>query len=104
MLLIAFGVTLFIDPLAGIVSLTLMVAVLFLALGGARAYLAVRMRSREGWGWLLASGVVSAVLGVFILLSLPEAAGAVLGIVLSVELLASGSGLLGLAVARWRQS
>lgn len=98
-LLILFGMSLFAQPIAGIFSLTLLVAGFFLAAGVVRLWLAWRMRGRRAWGWLLASGLVSAALGVLILASLPEAAAAFLGILLGVELLASGAAAVALALS-----
>lgn len=84
------GVSLVFNPLAGMVSLTLLVAVLFLALGVAKIMYALSLRSVTGWGWVLASGIVSLALGVLILADFPWAAVSVLGILLGVELISNG--------------
>ena len=97
-LLILFALSLFFQPIAGLISLTILLAAFFLAMGLVRIWLATRMRDRAGWGWLLASGLVSAALGIFIFFSLPEAALALLGIFLGVELLASGAASVALAL------
>jgi uncharacterized membrane protein HdeD (DUF308 family) len=101
-LFILFSVALVVDPLAGLVSLTILVASFFLAFGLVRAVMAVRHSERAGWGWMLASGAVSMVLGVVIFLSLPGAALGILGLFLAVELLVSGIGSIGWAVASRR--
>jgi uncharacterized membrane protein HdeD (DUF308 family) len=83
------GVLLF-DPLAGMVSLTVLVAVLFLVTGIAKTMFAFSLRPVSGWVWVLVSGLVSLLLGVMILANFPWSAQAVLGILLGVELLSNG--------------
>jgi uncharacterized membrane protein HdeD (DUF308 family) len=87
--LIVGGVLLF-DPLAGMVSLTVLVAVLFLVTGIAKTMFAFSLRPVSGWVWVLVSGLVSLLLGVMILANFPWSAQAVLGILLGVELLSNG--------------
>lgn len=84
------GVSLVFNPLAGMVSLTLLVAVLFLALGAVKIMYAISLRPVTGWGWVLVSGIVSLVLGVMILANFPWSAVSVLGILLGVELISNG--------------
>jgi uncharacterized membrane protein HdeD (DUF308 family) len=87
--LIVGGVLLF-DPLAGMVSLTVLVAVLFLVTGIAKTMFAFSLRPVSGWIWVLVSGLVSLLLGVMILANFPWSAQAVLGILLGIELLSNG--------------
>ena len=89
-LTLAVGLSLIFDPLAGMVSLTLLVAVLFLIMGAVKIMYAFSLRSVTGWGWVLFSGVVSLILGVMILGNFPWAAVSVLGILLGVELVSNG--------------
>lgn len=84
------GVSLVFNPLAGMVSLTLLVAVLFLAVGVVKVMYAFSLRPLTGWGWVLFSGIVSIVLAVMILSNFPYAATSVLGILLAVELISNG--------------
>ena len=84
------GITLIFNPLAGMVSLTLLVGVLFLAMGVVKVMYSFSLRPVTGWGWVLVSGIVSIVLGVMILGNFPYAATSVLGILLGVELLSNG--------------
>ncbi len=84
------GGSLLFNPLAGMVSLTLLVAVLFLAIGVVKVMYAFSLRPVTGWGWVLLSGIVSVVLGVMILADFPWAVGSILGILLGVELISNG--------------
>lgn len=84
------GLSLIFDPLAGMVSLTLLVAVLFIATGVVKIMYSFSLRSVSGWGWILFSGIVSLVLGVMILADFPFSASSILGILLGVELISNG--------------
>jgi uncharacterized membrane protein HdeD (DUF308 family) len=89
-LTLVIGGVLLLDPLAGMVSLTVLVAVLFLVTGVAKTMFAFSLRPVSGWVWVLVSGLVSLLLGIMILANFPWAAGNVLGILLGVELLSNG--------------
>lgn len=84
------GIVLVADPLAGAIPLTLLVAVLFLATGVAKTMFALALRPLDGWIWVLASGLVSVVLGVMILAGLPATATTILGLLLGIELVSNG--------------
>lgn len=84
------GISLVFNPLAGMVSLTLLVAVLLLATGITKFFYAFSLRPVTGWIWVLLSGVLSVILGVWIFANFSEAAAAVLGIFLAVELISNG--------------
>lgn len=84
------GISLIFNPLAGMVSLTLLVAVLFLAVGAVKVMYSFALRPLTGWVWVLVSGIVSLALGIMILADFPWSATAVLGILLGVELLSNG--------------
>ena len=84
------GIVLVADPLAGSVSLTLLVAVLFLVTGIAKLMFALSLRPIGGWGWGVLSGLISLMLGILILADFPESATAILGLLLGIELVSSG--------------
>lgn len=92
------GISLIFNPLAGMVSLTLLVAVLFLATGVVKVMYAFSLRPVTGWGWVLLSGVVSVALGVMILADFPWSATNILGILLGVELISNGALFLFIAL------
>lgn len=91
---VATGVLLLANPLAGMVALTIVVGAAFGAMGIAKAVLAVRMRPRDGWGWMLASGIVSLLLAIIIFADFPRSAATILGILLAVELIQTGIALI----------
>jgi uncharacterized membrane protein HdeD (DUF308 family) len=99
-MLVLLAVSLLLNPLAGLVTLTLVVAILFVMVGALRIAMAWRTRPARGWGWIMASGVMSLALAALILLALPEAALGLLGIFLGIDLVMAGSMTLALAWAR----
>ena len=84
------GMSLLFDPLAGMVSLTLLVAVLLLVTGVVKIMYSFSLRPIPGWGWVLASGALSLILAVMIFANFPWAAATVLGILLGGELISIG--------------
>ncbi|MDA4843721.1 HdeD family acid-resistance protein [Hoeflea poritis] len=82
------------NPIAGAVSLTIVVGVLLFFLGGAKIAYSMSMRPAAGWGWVALSGALSIILGVIIFSNFPWAAASVLGLFLGVELTFNGVALL----------
>jgi uncharacterized membrane protein HdeD (DUF308 family) len=95
------GVLLITRPALGAGVLTLLLALVLLATGIGRAIGAVAERF-SGWGWVLASGVVSIILGAFVIAQFPTSALWFLGIVVAVELLVRGATWIALALALHR--
>jgi uncharacterized membrane protein HdeD (DUF308 family) len=95
------GIMLF-YPVAGLQTLTLVFAAGFLASGLFKLLLGWRLPV-PAWKWsVLLSGAVSVILAVMILTGLPSAAIVVPGILLAVELLSYGWGLVFLGLA-WQR-
>ena len=84
------GISLVFNPLAGMVSLTLLVAVLFLATGIVKLMYAFSLRPVAGWVWVLVSALLSLAIGIMLFADLPWAATSILGILLGVELVSNG--------------
>ncbi len=98
-LLVLFALSLLFDPLGGLITLTFVVAVFFAAMGMVRVIAAFRARPRQGWGWMMASGVMSVALALVIVLGLPQSALRILGLFLAIDLTMAGISTLYLA---WR--
>ena len=89
-LYLAAGVLVLLYPLPGALALTLLLAGLFLADGVLRILVASRARRgdrKEGWGWMLAGGIASIVLGAMLVLGWPSTALWAIGLLLGVNLL-----------------
>ena len=76
-------------------SLALAVGLVFLIEGVLMAVLALSHRQAAGWGWGLANGVVTLVLGLLILTMSPQGLLSVLGLLVGISFLFSGFDLLG---------
>lgn len=66
------GVYLLLNPIAGLLSLTLGLAIYFFAEGILEFILAFRLRPLPGSGWLFIYGIVTIILGVMILRAWPS--------------------------------
>ena len=94
---VLFAVSLLVNPLAGLVTLTFLAAIFFTVIGALRVGLAWHLRPAGGWGWIMVSGVLSLLLAALIVLGLPEAALGLLGLFLGIDLTAAGVVSLALA-------
>ena len=86
-------------PFTGIITLTLLLAALFLAEGVLEVMMAMRVRPHQGWGWLLLSGLVAIAVGVMIAAGLPSSAVWAIGLLTGINLLSSGVSFVVLALA-----
>jgi uncharacterized membrane protein HdeD (DUF308 family) len=87
------------NPLLGALALTLMLAAFLLIQGIFQIVLALRIRPARGWGWPLASGLVTVLLAVLIYAGWPGSALWVIGLLVGIHLLMSGLSLTMLALA-----
>jgi uncharacterized membrane protein HdeD (DUF308 family) len=88
-------------PVASTVSLTLVVAAMFIVVGIMRSVAALAIRFPQ-WGWSLLSGVLTTVVGVVIYKNLPETALWAIGTLVGIQLIFDGWFwiMLGAAVRR----
>ena len=97
-LLMAFlGISFIAHPLEGTISLALLVLILLAASGIVRIVFAWRMRSTQFFWPMLISGALSVLLAAYIGANFATASVQILGILLGVELLFNGFGLIVLA-------
>jgi uncharacterized membrane protein HdeD (DUF308 family) len=90
-LAVIFGLYLIWRPLAGMLSLTLAIAVLFAAQGIVQIMNALEHRGvLTSWGWFVLSGVVDIVLAVIILFGWPGTAAWTLGLLFGINLIMWG--------------
>ena len=85
-------------PDAGAAGITMVLAVLFIVGGLFRVTTASALQFPR-WGWTVFSGIISAVLGISILLVWPLASTYFIGMAIGVDLALDGAALLGFAAA-----
>ncbi|RCW86655.1 HdeD family acid-resistance protein [Paracoccus lutimaris] len=100
LIILILGIDLIVNPLAGIVSLTFVVAIGLLVMGVLRLLLAFRSDFAQLRWVLILSGAVSLLLGAMIMSNFPQSAALVLGVYLAVELISNGVSLIVLSLAR----
>jgi uncharacterized membrane protein HdeD (DUF308 family) len=90
------GLALLFRPVAGILTLTILLAAYLLAGGVAKLVVAFGYKSEipKAWGWVLFSGLVDLVLGFIIVSGLPGTATWVIGLMVGINLLMMGVALV----------
>jgi uncharacterized membrane protein HdeD (DUF308 family) len=91
-------------PLTGIVTLTVLLAALFIAQGIIEAGMALRMRPHAGWVWMLIAGIAALAVGVLIIAHLPSSAAWAIGLLVGIKLIMSGWAYLFLTMAAARRA
>lgn len=86
-------------PEAGLLALTLLIIVYFLVEGMAKVVFALTIRPLPNWAWVLASGLMSVVLSIYLWASMPVTAAWLLGLLLGFSLIGQGAALTYMA---WR--
>ena len=98
---IAAGVVLLLWPIAGTVSLTLVLIAFFVVEGIASIMYAIEHRNQltGQWGWMLVSGIIDLILAGIIFAGLPGTAVWALGLLVGINLLFGGMALIAMSLA-----
>lgn len=89
------GTAMFSIPAAGVHVLVTFLGILILFEAAAKLLAAFAVSRDDPWGWFLADGLVTALLGGLLFTAPREQAGVYLGIIVGINLLTSGIALLG---------
>lgn len=84
------GVYLFVYPLAGVLTLTLLFGSFLLTEGVFELFLAFRLRPQSGWSWTLANGIITLVLGGLVWFQWPSDAPWLIGTLVGISILSTG--------------
>ncbi|MBO9418284.1 HdeD family acid-resistance protein [Labrenzia sp. R4_2] len=93
------GIVIYVNPLAGTLALTLVIAAIFAAQGISQIVMAFKLKPHEGWVWVLIAGVVSLAAGVMIWMDLPGSAAWALGLIAGISVLINGWSYIAIALA-----
>lgn len=98
-LYVAAGAWLAFFPLTGLITLTILVAVTFIAQGVLEAFIALQLRPHTGWFWMLLAGIVAIAAGLMLIAELPSSATWAVGLLVGINLIMSGFAYLFLPYA-----
>lgn len=84
------AVLLFLEPLAGLMALSVLVVAIFLIDGVVRIVMGLRMRPQRGWGWVMTGGLASALFAGVVLAFMPQISLTLLGVLAAVSLTLEG--------------
>ncbi|AZO06728.1 HdeD family acid-resistance protein [Mesorhizobium sp. M2A.F.Ca.ET.037.01.1.1] len=87
------------NPLLASAVLTLLLAIALIASGLLRSWVAFSHRPEQGWGWLLAAGIITILLGLMIAMGWPVNSLWVLGIFLAIDLVFQGWSFIAIGLA-----
>jgi uncharacterized membrane protein HdeD (DUF308 family) len=95
------GLAVLTRPIAGVLTLTIILAAYLLAGGVFRIMMAAGYRSHApgAWFWLLLSGIIDIVLAFIIMTGLPETAAWVIGLLVGINLLMMGFAIVMVALS-----
>jgi uncharacterized membrane protein HdeD (DUF308 family) len=96
------GALIYMDPFAGVVTLTVTIAVIFAVHGLTQIAFAIRVRGQAGWHWFLVSGCIALLVSVLLLMKLPYSHSFTPATVAGVSLLFAGCAYVAMALASRR--
>jgi uncharacterized membrane protein HdeD (DUF308 family) len=100
LLAIVLGVVLLFRPIAGVLTLTIVLVAFFIIEGVAAILLAIEHRRHlPSWGWVLLSGLVDLLLAYLIWDGWPSSAGWAIGLLVGVNMVFVGLSLIMTAIA-----
>lgn len=99
LLYIAAGIIMVVNPLLGAVWMTMAIASMLIAVGILRIFMGLQLRPLLGWGWAVAAGVATIVLGALIFAQWPASGLWVIGLFIAIELIMQGWAMIAIAMA-----
>ncbi len=99
LLTVVCGLLLFFRPVFGLTALTLLLAVYFFVEGVSSIILGFRVKPHKGWGWLVFSGALGFLLGVFIYRQWPLSGVWAIGTLVGVHILFRGWSFIAIGLA-----
>jgi uncharacterized membrane protein HdeD (DUF308 family) len=93
------GLYLLLDPGQGTKTLTLVLFIYFVVMGGFRLLVALRERGEAGAGWLALNGALSVLIGIIIGIDYPDSADWAIGLLVGIDFIFTGWVLIMIAMA-----
>ena len=101
-LLLIGGTLIYLDPFEGVVTITLLIAVVIVAYGVTQIAFALKIRRQSGWPWFLISGCIALIVGALLVMKLPYNHSFTPATLAGVSLLSAGWAYVAVAVASRR--
>jgi uncharacterized membrane protein HdeD (DUF308 family) len=98
-LAILFGLLVFVEPILGLASVALLFGAFFLVDGIVDILAAVRAQGKDGWQWMIFSGVASVLLSVLMLAQWPLSGAWAVGILLGLWMILTGWSMITLGTS-----
>jgi uncharacterized membrane protein HdeD (DUF308 family) len=96
------GIAIVWHPIVGALTITLVLAAMFVAKGVFQLMLGFKMRPMQGWGWIVAAGVLAILVGLMILSGWPFSSVYAPGVLAGISLTFTGWSYIALALAARR--
>jgi len=96
------GVLIYLDPFAGVVAITLVIAIIFAIHGLTQIGFSIRVRGQRGWHWFLISGLIALAVSALLLLKLPYSHSFTPATLAGISLLCAGGAYIAMALASRR--
>jgi uncharacterized membrane protein HdeD (DUF308 family) len=93
------GALIYLDPFAGVIALTLLIAIIFAAHGATQIAFAWKVRAQSGWHWFLISGCIALLVAALLVMKLPYSHSFTPATVAGVSLLVAGWAYVAIALA-----
>jgi uncharacterized membrane protein HdeD (DUF308 family) len=93
------GALIYMDPFAGVVALTLVIAIIFAVHGVTRIGFAWKVRGQSGWRWFLISGCIALIVSVVLVMKLPYSHSFTPATVAGISLAFAGWAYVAMALA-----
>jgi uncharacterized membrane protein HdeD (DUF308 family) len=82
------------QPVAGLASITILLAAYFIMTGICEFVGALQIRPANGWGWMLFNGIVTVLLGLMIWRQFPLSGAWAVGVLFGIKMMLSGWSLI----------
>jgi uncharacterized membrane protein HdeD (DUF308 family) len=89
-LYIGTGILLLVSPLVGALTLTLLLGSFFITEGVFECIMAFKLRPQKNWSWVLANGIITFSLGLFVWSEWPQDAFWTIGTLVGISVLSTG--------------
>jgi len=90
------------NPVAGALAITLVIAITFIAQGIVEIIMGFRLRPVDGWGWMVASGVLALIAGIALTWAFPASGLVTVGTIAGIAMIFTGWSYIYIAMAARR--